>query len=556
MSDSTIAKKFIISAPLQERVGEEQTGRIKVGSQIIKQLSKGIYSTPEMALKELISNAFDADARKVIIDSKSIPNAITIWDNGHGMDYKDFDENFVYISKSPKMESSGLTEKYNRPIIGRLGIGFIAVSTLCNTMVISSTKKDSKTKFVATLDFSKFKKKEKQFSDFHEISEFTLTNYEKNKEKEESYTYIELRDLEPPFRDVLLNKPEEGANARNIKNPNFENIIKKIWSTTQHLEIGKTYGPYWKFVINLASIIPVEYLSGGPIKDKKYLSVIRPFKERVEKLKFQVIFDKMELKKPYLLPTINAETTGYYDILPLTGKVEVEGRGNVSYDGYVYSQSSNIYVDDWRGLIVRVKNTSIGTTSQNFLDYPQPGDSLYFKWTFGEIYVTEGLDDAMNIDRANFKKSDPEYGKFVKELHRQLQEVVFNSVQTRWRQKVDKENKEIENYKEIWRKNTLKKVFNRTFKFEENAELKDKPVSISIKNKTVTINPDYDVYQKFPRKEGQLLKDILFAIAVSQEKYPNNIKKQEELLLEIIHNLAERYPKPSLKFKYHRIKQN
>lgn len=553
MSNTATAKKFLIYAPLEERIGQEQMGKIKVGSQILKQLSKGVYSTPEMALKELISNAFDADATEVIVDSKSIPNSITIRDDGHGMDYKDFDENFVYISKSPKTGTSQ-TEVHKRPMIGRLGIGFIAVSTLCNTMVISSTKKDSKTKFIATLDFSKFKKKEQEQADFNEISEFTLTNYEKEK-GEGSYTYIELRDLEPPFRDLLLNKPEEGAKSRKIKNPNFQNIIKKIWSTTQHLEIAKEYGPYWKFVINLASIVPVEYMPNGPIKDKKYVNIVKRYQKETKDLKFKVIFDGMELRKPYLFPTKNAEKTGYYDVLPLDGDIEVPGRGRVQYDGYVYSQSSNIYVDDWRGLIVRVKNTSIGITSQNFLDYPQPGDSLYFKWTFGEIFIRKGLDEAMNIDRANFKQSDPEYGKFVKNLHKQFQEIIFNSVQTRWRDKVDKATKEIESIKNKWRKSSLKKVFNKNFTFKESLETSGKPFIISSRKGEVIINPDYQLYNKFPRKESQLLKDILFAVAVAQEKYPNNVEKQELLLLDLINELGEKYPKPGLKFEYHKRKK-
>ena len=554
MSNMQEAKKFLIYAPLEERIGEEQTGRIKVGSQILKQMSKGVYSTPEMALKELISNAFDADATEVIIDSKSVPNSITIRDNGHGMDYKDFDENFVYISKSPKMDSSGQTTKYHRPIIGRLGIGFIAVSTLCNTMVISSAKQGSKTKFIATLNFSKFKKKEHLKADFNDISEFTLTNYEREEGDEDSFTYIELRDLEPPFRDILLNKPEEGAKSRNFKNPNFEAIVKKIWSTTQHLEIGKDYGPYWKFVINLASIVPIEYLPKGPIKDKKFSSITERYKKEASQLNFKVICDRMELKKPYLFPTKNAEEMEYYDVLPLEGEIPVPGRGTVVYDGYVYSQSTNIYVDDWRGLIVRVKNTSVGNISQNFLDYPQPGDSLYFKWTFGEIYIREGLDEAMNIDRANFKKADPEFGKFVEQLHKQFQEIIFNSVQKRWRDKKERVSQEIESIKDRWRKNSLKKVFNKTFTFKESYQTEGKPIIISMKDHTVFMNPSYELYEKFPRKEGQILKDILFAVTVAREKYPNNIKKQETLLLELIHNLAEKYPKPGLKFKYQRRK--
>src|SRR5437763_16261172 len=130
MSESSKPQKFLIRVPIEKKLEKEQTGRIKVGSQIIRHLSTGIYSTPEMAIKELISNAFDADATLVTVNTKSGSGSIVIHDNGKGMDYNDFDQNFTYISKSKK---TGRNEKTpsGRPIIGRLGIGFIAVSELC-----------------------------------------------------------------------------------------------------------------------------------------------------------------------------------------------------------------------------------------------------------------------------------------------------------------------------------------------------------------------------------------------------------------------------------------
>ncbi len=205
MSESPKPQKFLIRVPIEKKLEKEQTGRIKVGSQIIRHLSTGIYSTPEMAIKELISNAFDAEATLVTISTKSGSGSIVIDDNGIGMDYTDFDQNFTYISKSKKTGRNETTSS-GRPIIGRLGIGFIAVSELCDTMVISSAKKGSDTKFIATLDFSKFKDKKYENSDFNDISEYTLTNYAK-KNLNESYTHIEL--FESPIKFAIYRISEQ-----------------------------------------------------------------------------------------------------------------------------------------------------------------------------------------------------------------------------------------------------------------------------------------------------------------------------------------------------------
>lgn len=539
-------KKFLIQVPLEEKVGIEQRGTIKVGSQIIAQLSKGVYSTAESALKELISNAYDADAKKVTIESKDSASALIIKDDGHGMDYTDFDEKFAYISKSPKVDEEPFSKKYKRPIIGRLGIGFIAVSALCNTMVVSSTTKKSKYKFIAILDFSKFKSREAKEQDFYEISEYRITLQPKRK-GEKPYTHIELRDLEPAFRNTLLNIQKQGGKTRKFKTQDFIKIVDKIWKTKSILHIGKQYGPYWEFVLNLASIIPVEYMLNGPVSGQKYRKIIEPIRKHVSKLKFKVYFDGMELRKPYLFPTQKAKKTGNYTVLPLSDSIDVPGRGKIEYFGYCYSQDGGINLDDWRGLIVRVKNTSIGIRSTNFLDYVNLSDSLYFKWTFGEVYVTKGLEEAMNIDRATFKTSDPEYNAFAHSIHAQLQRVIFNSVQNRWRERVKKEQADVEGYKQRWRNKALTSTFNRRFTIIE-AKQSELPVSLSLADMTVLINQKHELLEKFPRKERAFLKDILFAVMLAREKYPTDPKKQEKYLFELLWDLARKYPKPTLKY--------
>ena len=353
-------EKFMINVPIEEKIGVEQRGMIKVGSQILNQLSKGVYSTPAMALKELISNAYDADASKVTIETKSAGDVLIIRDNGHGMNHTDFDQKFAYISKSPKVDESARSKKYGRPIIGMLGIGFIAVSTLCNTMIISSTTKESRTKFIAVLDFSKFKRKDARDRDFYELSEYRITVQVKN-ENEEPYTHIELRNLETPFRDILVNKASGDTKPRNIRRMNFDEIVKKMWKSSKLFKIRKEYGPYWEFVMNLASIIPVEYLSDGPVYGKKFMTAIRPLKKRAKDLNFTVSFDGMQLKKPYLFPTNSALESGNYTIIPISEVIPNPRGGHIKYDGYVYSQDGGINIDDFRGLVVRVKNTGVGT---------------------------------------------------------------------------------------------------------------------------------------------------------------------------------------------------
>ncbi len=123
---------------LEKRIGKPQVGTMKVGSQIVELLSKGIYSAPWNSIKELISNSFDADATKVEIRFFPDEKKLTVRDDGSGMDYEDFDEHFAFIVRSLKREKGQFTPIFNRPIIGKIGIGFLAVSELCDVIKITS----------------------------------------------------------------------------------------------------------------------------------------------------------------------------------------------------------------------------------------------------------------------------------------------------------------------------------------------------------------------------------------------------------------------------------
>jgi HSP90 family molecular chaperone len=81
-------------------------GEIRVASRIIDYLSSGLYQSPAACLKELINNAYDADASEVQVLVKSDDDFIIIEDNGHGLDRHDFERHFVMISESFKREQT------------------------------------------------------------------------------------------------------------------------------------------------------------------------------------------------------------------------------------------------------------------------------------------------------------------------------------------------------------------------------------------------------------------------------------------------------------------
>jgi hypothetical protein len=129
---------------------------IKVNEKILLHFGGGIYSSFAAAMKELVNNAFDADAKQVII-STGYPDfdEMRIFDTGHGMSLERFKMALVSIGNSMKdtIDESRISQQYKRPIIGRLGIGLMALSQLCDKAIIESQQKGAKSKFSALIDF-------------------------------------------------------------------------------------------------------------------------------------------------------------------------------------------------------------------------------------------------------------------------------------------------------------------------------------------------------------------------------------------------------------------
>lgn len=116
---------------------------VTISYKIIELFSAGLYSSPNKAFEELVSNSYDAGASQVSVyvpTDKSLTDAV-LWvaDNGSSMD-KEGLKQFWKIGESTKREN----ENQERLPIGKFGIGKLATYVLTNKLTLLCKADDGK----------------------------------------------------------------------------------------------------------------------------------------------------------------------------------------------------------------------------------------------------------------------------------------------------------------------------------------------------------------------------------------------------------------------------
>src|SRR5439155_17280490 len=115
---------------------------------ILNELSRGTYVSYTRALKELLSNAWDALATEVQIKVAEDLSEITILDNGAGMSEEDVRERFLRIGGS---NAATQITNNGRRVIGHKGIGALSVIPICDEVRVLTTKRGSAERLEAIL---------------------------------------------------------------------------------------------------------------------------------------------------------------------------------------------------------------------------------------------------------------------------------------------------------------------------------------------------------------------------------------------------------------------
>lgn len=521
-------------------IGRQKVGAIKVGSEILVHLGQGIYSTPANAIKELISNAYDADATRVTIRAKPDMDNVVVMDDGEGMNEEVFEQHFAIVAKSFRRTGGLYTLQLRRPIIGRFGIGFLAISQICDRIRIISSKGGEPFRFEASIDFEEYRRKAKQVAEYYEIAPYTLVNYPEDADRH--YTIVILEGLASGFRDDLLDKrldaPSEELPGRytrsreDLTGQSFEHIAEQLL-TGRVRDLHRQLGGYWVFLLELAAIVPVSYLENGPIhfsgrarsRFHEEAAKLDQIKAGVSSLNFAVDFDGVELRKPLLVPSAYFVKPGqrvgddeyHVDVFEFDGEVAGE---RLAFKGYLYNQRYSIAPGEFHGVAVRIKNTSIGGMRHDFLEYPAP-EKLFFQQSMGEVYVEEGLEDAMNIDRATFRIGHAHYTALQDFLHRRLARLFRESrgryVRRRKAQEVALQDVVLAQ---------LQELFGIRFELKASARAAAAPVELDTVHGTATVYRGNQAFRLLSAAERRMRASdlILFEAAVTVEQDRHRIR--------------------------------
>jgi Histidine kinase-, DNA gyrase B-, and HSP90-like ATPase len=147
--------------------------KFNVDVNVINHLGVGLYSSTPAALTELVANAWDADAKLVTLTVDPVKGVITIEDDGHGMTAADVQAKFLNVGYSRRMstKNKSLSDSGLRRVMGRKGIGKLAMFALANSLAISSQSKGSEP-VGCTVNVPLFRDKLKQHLDYM-LPEFT-----------------------------------------------------------------------------------------------------------------------------------------------------------------------------------------------------------------------------------------------------------------------------------------------------------------------------------------------------------------------------------------------
>jgi hypothetical protein len=194
---------------------------LKTDEQVIARVTDGIYRQPASALRELISNAYDADATRVVIQTDPPRfERIVIEDNGRGMTPDVLGHLLLHIGGSAKRNQRGVSlgitnaeDSFHSPggrrLIGKIGIGLFSVAQLTHSFQIITKVKDDPYRSVATValrQFSDFKASNEKGEEVQFESGKVKIWRERAADKPSHGTTIVLTSIRPQARDTLRSR--------------------------------------------------------------------------------------------------------------------------------------------------------------------------------------------------------------------------------------------------------------------------------------------------------------------------------------------------------------
>jgi histidine kinase/DNA gyrase B/HSP90-like ATPase len=492
---------------------------LQTNAQVIARVTDGIYRQPASSLRELISNAYDADASRVVIKTDAPRFArITIEDDGAGMSPEILAHLLFNIGGSAKRndrgEELGITSSQDssdspkgRRLIGKIGIGLFSVSQLTHSFQIITKTKGDNHRTIATVAL-------RQFSDASVAPSKGDQRYESGKvsiwreratDKNSHGTMIVLTSIRPQARDTLrsrdiwsaIEQNEEtapGEERQAIEPPPFhvgrvdssgellkrtgskfsslpwekgdkpdqafKKLVNCVWDQVDDAnpnpKLERIFDYYLRMVWQLALSVPLPYVDGHLFNmpatgwaetfelSNKRKGAARPINTKGsvairavcglsdpkgEVGKFDVFVDDLKLSRPIKFRNLPITSHALKHPLVFVGKcsetfskipAELSG-GPLQFEAYLF-WSPKIAPTEHQGSLIRIHGASGTLFDPTFMRY-QVSEQARLRQITCEIFVSEGLDSALNIDRESFNNAHPHAVYITRWLHEALRQL-------------------------------------------------------------------------------------------------------------------------------------
>ncbi|WP_235039900.1 ATP-binding protein [Vreelandella profundi] len=292
----------------------------QVDTRLAKLLSENYRST-ERALKELVDNAWDADASSVniFLPEPMTDSPIIIYDNGSGMTETELLKEYLIIASDRRKRRGNITALKRRKVKGKKGIGKFAGLMIANSMQLETWSRGRICEFSISI---------KDFENATDIEELPINLFVKDCDSEMQGTKITLSDL---IHGLVFPSPEK---------------IRQL--------LLQEYGREEGFVINVnGKILGIDDIQG----------IYNEYHEKLPSvgavtLQFTVSNQKGKLKQPGISIRVGGKVVGRPDFFGLDkeedfppkllekiyGEVEVDGLfDHVTSDWGALVENSELY---------------------------------------------------------------------------------------------------------------------------------------------------------------------------------------------------------------------
>jgi len=379
------------------------TVKVSIGPRFLNLFSEHLYTSPNKAFEELVSNSWDAGASNVYLnipDSLASDNA-ALWvvDDGHSMDVDGL-QNLWSVATSYKRDNA-LTEEGRTPI-GKFGVGKLATYLLADQLTYICKSSDGITRTV-TMDYRRIDQLGEE-NQLHinemDLNVKTLSTTELQTLLGKFEYGLEIAKLVSagsltPITEAIVNEDEYGG----LKD-NFKKLSEETWTIVilTHLkDAGKNLKQGWIRRM-LITALPL----GNSIKIKLNNEVLQPNKSSTAIAKEWQIGPELkvtgiEVEEKEIAVTSSSTPYAYVEI-PGVGKIT--GKVKLFADSIAGGKSDGLEVSN--GFFINIRGRIVK------LDDPYFGLINLSHTTWAKFRATvrvDELDQFLSVNRDDIAKS-------------------------------------------------------------------------------------------------------------------------------------------------------